>query len=101
MLGCDSFADSPRKRGRSLAVEIAFETVTDRLMQEHAGPARPEHYGHVACRRGNRPQIDIGLAHGFCGEGGVEVGIEEAFITVATAGSGITLLAAIAVLEND
>src|SRR5574340_1775949 len=41
----------------SLAVEIALETVADRLVQQHAGPARAEHDGHLAGRRRSRFEV--------------------------------------------
>src|SRR5690606_26990767 len=42
---CDALADPPGKGARTLAIEIALQPVTDRLMQQHAGPAGAEQHG--------------------------------------------------------
>ena len=36
----DALADAPAERRAALAVEVALEAVADRLVQQHAGPAR-------------------------------------------------------------
>ena len=41
-----ALADLARERARSLAVEVALEPVADRLVQQDAGPAGPEHDRH-------------------------------------------------------
>ena len=46
-----------------LAVEVAFETVADRLVQHHARPAGAEHDVHLAGRRRHGLEIDQRLAH--------------------------------------
>ena len=43
--------DTTGERGSALAIEIAFQAVTDRLVQQHAGPAGAQHDRHVAGRR--------------------------------------------------
>ena len=50
---------------RLLPIEVALETVTDRLVQENAGPAWSEHHGHLAGRRRHRVQVHQGLAQGL------------------------------------
>ncbi len=52
-----ALADAAREGGSALAVEIALETVADRLVQEHARPSRPQHDGHGASRRRTRVEI--------------------------------------------
>src|SRR3546814_1301066 len=47
----DPFADPPREGGAALAVEIAFETMADRFVEQQAGPAGAEYHGHFARRR--------------------------------------------------
>ena len=47
-LARDALADAAGERARALAVEVAFEAVADRLVQQHAGPARAEHDAHLA-----------------------------------------------------
>ena len=42
----------PLKAEVALAVEIAFEAVADRLVQQHAGPARAEHHTHTPAGAG-------------------------------------------------
>ena len=49
--GRDALADADAERGGALAVEIAFEPVPHRLVQQHAGPSRAQHHGHRARRR--------------------------------------------------
>jgi len=64
--GCGYALAHEAGEGRGLlAVEIAFEPVADRLVQQDAGPAWPEDHLHFAGGRGDRIQIDEGLAHGF------------------------------------
>src|SRR4029453_808894 len=48
-----------------LAIEIAFEPVSDRFVQHHAWPARAEHNIHLPCRRRNGLKIDQRLADRF------------------------------------
>ncbi len=49
-LGGHLLSKTPGKSRRALAVEIALQPVTDRFVQQHAGPARSEHDGHLAGR---------------------------------------------------
>ena len=63
--GGDLLAHQAGERRRLLAVEIAFEAVTDRLVQHHARPAGAEHDVHFAGRRGHCFEIDQCLAHGL------------------------------------
>ncbi|ABA47973.1 hypothetical protein BURPS1710b_3335 [Burkholderia pseudomallei 1710b] len=56
-LGRDLLADAARERRRALAVEVALEPVADRLVQQHAGPARAEHDRHRA--RGRRARVEV------------------------------------------
>ena len=64
-VGGDLVADAAGECRRALAIEVAFETVTDCFVQQHAGPARTEHDGHAAGRRRHRFEIDQRLAHRF------------------------------------
>jgi hypothetical protein len=50
-LARDALADQAGEGARLLAVEVAFQPVADRLVQQDAGPARAEHHGHLAGRR--------------------------------------------------
>ena len=76
-LGGDLLADAPGEGRHALAVEVALEAVTDRLVQQDAGPARPEHDGHRAGRRVDRAQLDDRLARGLGREAGPALLLEE------------------------
>ena len=54
----DAFADAAGEGRGALAVEIAFEAVADRFVEQHAGPAGAEHDRHFAGRRGDRFEVD-------------------------------------------
>ena len=57
--------DAPAERGRALAIEIALQTVPDRLVEQDAGPPGSEYDRHRA--RGRRHGIELhdGLPNGF------------------------------------
>ena len=59
----DALADAAAEGRRALAVEVALEAVADRLVQQHAGPARAEHHGHRPGGRGPRLEVHQRLAH--------------------------------------
>ncbi len=59
----DALADAARERRRALAVEVPFQAVPDRLVQQHAGPARAEHDGHRAGGRRHGLEVHERLAH--------------------------------------
>ena len=54
----DPLADAAGEGRRALAVEVAFEPVADRLVQQDAGPAGAEHHLHFAGRRGDGLEVD-------------------------------------------
>jgi hypothetical protein len=58
----DALAQQAGEGRRLLAIEIAFQPVADRLMQQNAGPARAQHHRHLAGRRGDGFEIDQRLA---------------------------------------
>ena len=51
---------SGRRTPRALAIEVAFEAVADRLVQQHAGPPGPRTTLIIAGLR--RPRLEIGQA---------------------------------------
>ena len=59
---CDPCAEKAGEGAGLLAVEVAFEAVADRLVQQDAGPAGAEHHRHLARRRRHRVEIDHRLA---------------------------------------
>jgi hypothetical protein len=66
-LGGDALADHAGVGRGTLAVEVAFQAVADRFVQQHAGPARSEHDGHRAGRGRTRFQVHQRRLHGFAG----------------------------------
>jgi hypothetical protein len=81
-LGRHALADAAGKGGTALAVEVAFEAVADRFVQQDAGPAGAEHHRHFAGRRRFGGQVDAGLMHralGIVAQHRIaEVGVVEA-----------------------
>jgi hypothetical protein len=56
---------SPMRPGKgdcALAVEVAFQPVADRLVQQDAVPAGAQHHVHLAGRAGDRVEVDQRLA---------------------------------------
>src|SRR5690606_3247708 len=53
--------DTAREYARALAIEVALEAVTDRLVQQDAGPAGTQHDRHFAGRRRACAQIREGF----------------------------------------
>ena len=58
----DALAQQTGESGSTLAVEIPFQPVADRLVQKNAWPARAKHHFHFAGRRGPAVEIDDCLA---------------------------------------
>ena len=98
-LGRHALADASGKRGRTLAVEIAFQAMADRLVQQDAGPARSQHDGHGAGGRGARFQVHQGRVDGIC-RILFQHGITEIVIAVTPAATSRARFAA-AILLRD
>ena len=69
--GRHALTDTTAVGGAALAVEVALQTMADRLVQQHARPAGAHDHRHATGRGGNRLQIDqrltqrlAGIAHG-------------------------------------
>ena len=77
------------RRG-ALAVEIAFQAVTDRFVQQHARPTIAQHHRHRAGRRVDRVQIHQRLAQGFLAAALRTVTAKQfgVVVTSAVAGTG-------------
>ncbi len=60
---CHPLSDPPAERTGALAVEIAFQTVADRFVQDDAGPAGGEQHRHLARRGIDAVEIDQRLPH--------------------------------------
>ena len=54
----DPLADAAGEGADALAVEVALEPVADRLVQQHAVPARAHHHVHLAGGAGDGVQVD-------------------------------------------
>jgi hypothetical protein len=52
----NALADAAAEGRRALAIEVAFQAVADRLVQQDAGPARPEHDAHHSGRARDAPR---------------------------------------------
>ena len=81
----DALADAPGEGRGALAVEVAFEAMADRLVQEDAGPAGAEHHGHLARRGVDRGEVDLGLTHRRVDRVLPRVGGDEAVVGLASA----------------
>ncbi len=74
--------------------------MTDRFVQQDAGPARPEHDGHAAGGRGAGVEVDHGLMHGLARVFFEDIVGEVAVVEAAAAAAG-ALLAAAVLLGDD
>ena len=75
--------------------------MADGFVQQDAGPARPEHHGHGARRRGHGVEIHQRLAHGFAREREGFVVRHQLGQRDASAGARVTLLATSVLLDDD
>ena len=66
--GSHQLPDLAAEHRGAAAVEVAFQAVTDRLMQQHARPTGAEHYRHRARRRGDGGKVHQRHAHRFFGK---------------------------------
>ena len=97
----DALADAAGESRGALAVEVAFEAVADRFVEQHARPAGAEHDGHLAGRRGDRFQV-----HQRLGQRDVDRPVplrrlEQPVVEIAPAEAVVAGLAAVAVLGDD
>src|SRR5690606_18935837 len=89
-----ALADAAGVGRGALAVEVAFQAMADRFVQEYAGPARAEHHGHRAGRRVHRFQVHQCLAQRFARELFRLAAGEQLVVAVASATAGETGFAA-------
>lgn len=98
--GGDAFADPAGKDAGPLAVEIAFQTVSDRFVQQHARPTVAQNDGHLAGRRRTGFEIGQGLF-----DGGIDKLPHQGFIeisqVVASSAARAALFAAFALFGDD
>ena len=69
-------------------MEVAFQPVADRLVPQHARPARSQHDRHLAGRRGHRLQVDQRLADRLVGLALPVVRLEDVAVGGALAAAG-------------
>ena len=98
-LGRHPLTNAPGKHRRLLAVEIALQPVAHRLVQQHPGPARPQHHAQHATRRRPRLQIHQRLPHRLVHIG--EHPFVREIIQIETATTACMALLAPAVLLDD
>ncbi len=97
----DALAD-PAGEGRgALAVEIAFEPVADRFVEQHAGPAGAEHDRHLAGRRGDRLEVDQRLGQRDVDRAVPCRLVEQLVVEIAAAKAVIAGLAPAVLLGDD
>ena len=80
-----------------LAVEVAFQPVADRLVPQHARPARPQHDRHLAGGRRDRLQVDQRLADRLVGLALPVLRLEDVAVGGALAAAGAARFHAAAV----
>ncbi len=95
----DALADAAGERARALAVEVAFEAVADRLVQQDAGPAGAEHDGHRAGGRVARARLSSAWSTACCGVA-LEHRVGEIAVVEAPAAAGVALLAPAVLLDD-
>src|SRR5438034_11525992 len=64
----DAFADEPSKSGCLFTIKIGFQSMADRFVQEHAGPAGTKHNFHFTGRGFASVQLQNCLSRRFLGE---------------------------------
>src|SRR6185437_14245561 len=98
--GRDALADAVGECGSALAIEITLQAMADRLVQQDARPAWPEHDGHGPRGRRHGLQIDQGLPRGLARERKRPIAGDELRERVAPAGAAVTLLAPSVLLDQ-
>ena len=101
LLRGDPLAHQAAKSAGLLAVEIAFQPVPDRLVQQDARPARPQHHVHLARRRRHRFEQRETLAQRLAHQVLPLVLFQELAVAGAPAGPGGAGFLALAVGGHD
>src|SRR6185437_4525616 len=97
--GRNALADPAAERARFLAVEVSFEPVTDRLVQQDPRPARTEHDGHRSGRGRTRIEVEERLVDRF-GNQAREQRVVEARVVEAPSPARRALFAAAVVIDD-
>src|SRR5690606_15995727 len=100
-LGGDLLPDPSAVGGAALAVEVALQTVADRLVQQYPGPARAHDHRHAAGGSSDRIQVHHRLAHRLPRVGhGPLFSLEEAVVGASATAEAAALAAAV-VFDDD
>src|SRR5690554_4495947 len=95
-LGGDLLPDPSAVGGAALAVEVALQTVADRLVQQYPGPARAHDHRHAAGGSSDRIQVHHRLAHRLPRVGhGPLFSLEEAVVGASATAEAAALAAAV------
>ena len=99
---CGDFLANAIREGRcALAVEITFQSMANRLVQQDTRPARTQHDRHGARRRGHGVQIDQRLAHRFAPMLERGIALQQLIESEAAAAAAIALLAPAVLFHDD
>src|SRR3546814_10807311 len=82
-------------------VEIAFEPMANRFMEQYAGPSGAEQHGHLARRGVDRAQIDERLVQRLVDCAVPLRLLEQMIVHIATAEAEIARFAAAILLDHD
>ena len=97
----DPLAD-PAGEGRgALAVEVAFQPMADRFVQQHAAPARAEHHRHLAGRGGHAFEVDQRLGQRLVDRPVPGRRLEQLVVEIAAAEPEAAGFAPVALLGDD
>ena len=99
--GRDTLAHEAGKGRRAFAIEITLKPMTDRFVQEDAGPAWAKHHIHGACGGGFGIEVDERYAQRLLGLGLPVGGIEQTIQPHAPTAPGAAALAAAILLDDD
>src|SRR5581483_8850056 len=94
-------AQAAGEGGDALPVEVALETMADRLVQEDPRPAGRQDDGHRAGRRGHRPELHDRLPRRLAREPAPALLLEEEVERHAAAPAERPDLAPAALLDDD
>ncbi len=97
----DALADAAGKGAGALAVEIAFQAMADRFMDQHARPAGAEQHGHLAGGGGDRAEIDLGLGQRLVNGAVPDLGVHHLIIEIAAADTEHAGFAPAIFLQDD
>src|SRR5262249_47066506 len=96
----DLLANAPREGRRAFAIEVTFEAVADRLVQQDSRPSRTQHHDHFPRRRIDGVEVDDRLARRFERELAPALAFDKVFVFDASAAAVRPDLAMLAVVGD-